>query len=117
MLVTYGIIAVLVILIVAVLVLVLLAWYLRSSSGRSSAKTNIKTQPVVQRFVSSDLRKRAFVVQLNTGGYRVVCQRYSDKVINSRGDVTGWWSLPEKPVSETLAGAVEIAEGWVHAED
>ena len=47
----------------------------------------------------------------------MVCQRYSDKVINSRGDVTGWWSLPEKPVSETLAGAVEIAEGWVHAED
>jgi len=113
----YGIIAILVILVVVVLAIVGVAWYLMASSKRPSAKTNVKTQPVVQRFVSSDLKKRAFVVRLNKGGFRVVYQRYSEEVIDLRGDVAGWYSLPDKPVTDSLASAVEIAQSWVHPED
>ena len=67
MILAYGILAILIILIVAVLALVLVAWYLMSSSKQPSpaAKTDVKTQPIVQRFVSNDLKKRAFVIQLN----------------------------------------------------
>ena len=117
MILTYGIVAVLIILIVAVLAMVLVAWYLRPSSKQPSAKKNVKTQPIVQRFISSDLKKRAFVVRLNEGGYKVTYQRYSNKVINSRGDVAGWQALPEKPVTDSLASAVEIAQSWAHTED
>lgn len=114
---TYRIIAVLIILVVAVLAIVGVAWYLMSSSKRPSAKVDVKTQPIVQRFVSGDLKKRAFVVRLNRGGFKVIYQRYSEEVINLRGDVAGWYSLPEKPVTESLASAVEIAQSWAHAED
>ena len=116
---TYGIFSILIILIVAVLVLVLMVWYLMSSSKRSSpsAKTDVKAQPIVQRFVSSDLKKRAFIIQLNVGGYRVVDQRYSDEVINLGGEVAGWQTLPKKPVTDSLSSAVEIAQNWVHADE
>ena len=114
---TYVIVAVLIILIAAVLAIVLIAWYLRSSSKQPSAKTNVKTQPIVQRFISGDLKKRAFVVRQNEGGFKVIYQRYSNEVINVRGDVAGWQVLPEKPVTESLANAVDIAQSWAHAED
>jgi hypothetical protein len=119
MILTYGILAILIILIVAVLALVLVAWYLMSSSKQPSpaAKTDVKTQPIVQRFVSNDLKKRAFVIQLNDGGYKVVYQRYSDEVISLGGEVVGWQALPKKPVTDSLASAVEIAQSWVHADD
>lgn len=117
MLLTYGVIAVLVILIVAVLALIFLVWYLRSSLGQPFAKVDVKTQPVVQRFVSNDLKKRALIVRLNSGSYQVVFQRYSDKVIDQRGDVEGWHSLQKKPIADSLARAVEIAQKWAHTED
>ena len=108
----YWIFAILIILIVAVL-------YLMSSSKKSSpsAKTDVKTQPIVQRFVSNNLKKRAFIIQLNEGGYKVVFQRYSNEVINLGGEVAGWQALPKKPVTDSLASAVEIAQSWVHADD
>jgi hypothetical protein len=116
---TYEILAILIILIVAVLAMVLVAWYLMSSSKRPSpsAKTDVKTQPIVQRFVSNDLKKRAFIIQLNEGGYKVVYQRYSDEVINLGGEVAGWQALSKKPMTDSLASAVEIAQSWVHADD
>jgi hypothetical protein len=116
---TYEILAILIILIVAVLAMVLVAWYLMSSSKRPSpsAKTDVKTQPIVQRFVSNDLKKRAFIIQLNEGGYKVVYQRYSDEVINLGGEVAGWQALSKKPITDSLASAVEIAQSWVHADD
>ena len=114
---TYGILAVLIILIVAVLVIVVLAWYFMSSSRRPLAKTDVKTQPIVQRFVSRDLKKRAFIIHLNEGGYKVVYQRYSEEIINLGGEVAGWQTQPEKPVADSLAIAVDIAQHWVHAED
>ena len=115
----YWIFAILIILIVAVLALVLVAWYLMSSSKKSSpsAKTDVKTQPIVQRFVSNNLKKRAFIIQLNEGGYKVVFQRYSNEVINLGGEVAGWQALPKKPVTDSLASAVEIAQSWVHADN
>jgi len=117
MLTTYGILAILGILIVAVLAMVLLAWLLRPSSEPTTTKNDVRTQPIVQRFISSDLKKRAFVVRLNEGGYKVICQRYSNEVISPGGEVAGWQPLPEKPVSDSLASAVESAQSWVHAKD
>ena len=121
MVLTNGVLTFLIILIVGVvgLAIILVAWYLiRPSSKRPSAHTNVKTQPIVQRFVSRDLKKRAFVVHLNTGGYKVIYQHYSDEIINPlRGDVVGWQSLPEKPVADSLARAVEVAQSWAHSED
>ena len=113
---TYGLLAILIILIVALLALVVVVWlFLRSSSQKTSASTNAKTQPIVQRFISNNLKKRAFIVQLNTGGYKVIYQSYSDEVIGLGGEVTGWQALPEKPVTDSLANAVEIAQSWVHS--
>ena len=117
MMLTYGILAILVILIVAVLAIVVVAWLLMPSSKPSPAKTNAKTQPIVQRFISSDLKKRAFIVRLNKGGYKIIYQRYSSEVINLGGEVAGWQALPDKPVTDSLVSAVEIAQSWVHAED
>lgn len=117
MLTTFGIIVILVILFVAVLAMVLLAWLLRPVRKPGPEKKEVKTQPIVQRFVSRDLKKRAFVVRINEGGYKVICQRYSNEVINQGGEVAGWQPLPENPVSDSLATAVEIAHGWVHAKD
>lgn len=117
MMMTYGILALLIILIVAVLAMIALTWYLMPSSKQPPAKTDVKTQPIVQRFISSDLKKRAFIIRLNEGGFKVVYQRYSDKVINLGGEVAGWQSLPDKPVTDSLASAVEIAQSWVHAEE
>jgi len=117
MLTTYGILAILGILIVAVLAMVLLAWLLRPSFKPTTQKTEVKTQPIVQRFISSDLKKRAFVVRLNEGGYKVIRQRYSAEVISRGGEVAGWQPLPENPASDSLASAVEIAQSWVHAQD
>ncbi|NWG75633.1 MAG: hypothetical protein HXY24_13695, partial [Rubrivivax sp.] len=94
---TYEILFILVILIVAVLVIVAIAWILKPSLSHPSTKTEVKTQPIVQRFISNDLKKRAFVIRLNDGGYKVIYQRYSDKVINVGGEVAGWQALPEKP--------------------
>jgi ABC-type dipeptide/oligopeptide/nickel transport system permease component len=113
----YGILAILLILIVTVLALVIVAWFLMRSSSKTQATSDVKTQPVVQRFISSDLKKRAFVIRLNEGGYKVVFQRYSNEVTNLRGDVLGWQALPEKPVTDSLTSAVEIAQKWAHAED
>ena len=117
MVLTYGILIILVVLIVTVLAVVVVVWLLRPSSKQPSAKTNAKTQPIVQRFISSDLKKRAFIVRLNGGGYKVIYQRYSNEVINLGGEVVGWQALPDKSVTDSLASAVEIAQSWVHTED
>jgi hypothetical protein len=115
---TYGTLAILVILIIAILAIVVIAWKLMPSSNKpTSSKTDVITQPIVQRFVSSDLKKRAFIVRLNDGGFKVIYQRYSNEVIDLGGEVAGWQSLPNKPVTDSLADAVEIAQGWVHAGD
>jgi hypothetical protein len=113
----YLILAILVILAVAALAMILLAWFLKPRSQTGSATTDVKTQPVVQRFVSSDLKKRAFVIRLNEGGFKVIYQRYSEEVISRGGEVAGWQALLEKPVTESMASAIEIAQNWVHAED
>jgi hypothetical protein len=81
------------------------------------ASMDVKPQRTIQSFCSSDLKRRTFVVQKNDGRYKVIYQVHSDKVINIRGDVEGWQTQPEKPVSDTLAGAVEIARNWAHAND
>lgn len=114
---TYGILAILVILIVTVLAMVLVVWLLKPSSKPPPAKTDVKTQAIVQRFVSNDLKRRAFIIRLNEGGYKVIYQRYSTKVISLGGEVAGWQALPENPVLDSLANAVEIAQSWVHAND
>lgn len=114
---TYGTLAILVILVVAILAIVVIAWQLKPSSKPTPSKTDVITQPIVQRFVSSDLKKRAFIVRLNDGGFKVIYQRYSNEVINLGGEVAGWKSLPNKPVTDSLADAVEIAQSWAHAED
>jgi hypothetical protein len=113
----------LVIAILALLALGLLAWYLMNPSKSKSpvakpdARAHGTTEPVVQRFVSSDLKRRAFIVRGNEDGFKVIFQRYSSEVVNRSGEVAGWQTLPEKPVSDSLAGAVEIAQNWVHARD
>ena len=112
---TYGIIAILVILVIVVLAIVVLTWLLMPSSKPTSAKTDMRTQPIVQRFISGDLKKRAFIVQQNEGGYKVIFQRYSTEVISLSGEVAGWQTLPDKPVTDSLASAVEIAQNWAHA--
>jgi len=112
---TYGILAALIILIVVVLVLALLAWYFLRPSSRKPAASDVKTQPIVQRFVSNDLKKRAFIIKLKEGGYKVIFQLYSEEVVTRGGEVAGWRSLHDKPVADSLAGAVEIAQGWVHS--
>ena len=116
---TFGILAILVILIIAILAIAVIAWKLISSSNNKpiSSKTDVITQPIVQRFVSSDLQKRAFIVHLNDGGFKVIFQRYSNEVIDLGGEVVGWQFLPNKPVTDSLADAVEIAQSWAHAED
>jgi hypothetical protein len=70
----------------------------------------------LQRFVSNDLKKRAFIVELNEGGYKVIFQVYSEDAISRGGGVAGWRALHDKPVADSLASAVEIAQGWVHPE-
>ena len=114
---TYGILAVLIMLIVAVLTLAVLDWYHLRSSSQESARSEVKTQPIVQRFVSNDLRKRAFIIKLNEGGYKVVFQIYSEEVVSRGGEIAGWRALHERPVADSLASAVEIAQSWVHSED
>jgi cytoskeletal protein RodZ len=127
----FGPLIFLVILIAILLALGLLAWFLISSSkpktptanrpkpaaAKTDAKANVATDPVVQRFVSNDLKKRAFVVRQNEGGFKVIFEQYSTQVINRSGEVAGWQTQPEKPVAESLASAVEIAQSWVHAQD
>lgn len=118
----YGLLIFLVILVFVLLALGILAWLLISPSKpkpptKTDAKAKVKTGPVVQRFISNDLKKRAFIVRQNEGGYRVVFERYSAEVINRSGEVAGWQALPEKPLSESLASAVEIAQSWVHTRD
>ena len=109
---------ILILLVLGLLVIVLLAWYLLSPvSKQTSAKTDTRTQPVVQRFLSEDLKKRALIIQLHEVGYKIVFQRYSNKVINLAGEVAGWQTLPEKHATESLASAVEIAQNWVHTND
>jgi hypothetical protein len=123
MLTSYGILAILGILVLAILALVVLVWLLMPPSGpkpptgKTDARTEVKTQPVVQKFISNDLKKRAFVVRLNEGGFKVIYERYSTEVINRGGEVAGWQALPDKPVMDSLASAVEVAQNWVHAND
>ena len=112
---TYGFFAVLIILIVALLALMVVFWFFMRPSTQASAATDTKTQPIVQRFVSNDLKKRAFIVKLNEGGYKVVFQIYSEEVVSRGGEIAGWRALHERPVADSLAGAVEIAQGWVHS--
>ena len=93
------------------------AWYFLRTPGQS-ASADVKTQRIVQRFVSRDLKKRAFVVQRGDGRFRVVFQDYSDKIVNGRrGDEEGWVSQSSKPLATSLAEAVKIAEDWTHQED
>ena len=114
---SYGMLAIIVILIAAVLGMIIMAWnYTRKSKQRSAAR-QAKTQPVVQSLYSSDLMKRALITRLNDGRFKVLSQHYSEKIIDVRGEVAGWQSQPKQPILETLAGAVEIAEDWVHADD
>ncbi len=108
---TYGALAVLVIL--TIVMLGILAWYFLRSSPQKPATSEAKTQPILQRFVSNDLKKRAFIVELNEGGYKVIFQVYSDEVVTRGGGVAGWRALHDKPVADSLASAVEIAQGWV----
>ena len=115
MMLTYGILAALIILIVVVLVLAFLAWYFLRPSTKEPVPSDVKTQPIVQWFVSNDLKKRAFIVKLNEGGYKVIFQLYSEEVVTMGGGVAGWRALHEKPGVDSLAGAVEIAQGWVHS--
>jgi hypothetical protein len=109
--------AIIAIYLISVLVMIILAWSYARNSKQGSAGTHIKTQPVVQRFYSSDLMKRAFIIRRNNGRYKVVFQQYSEKIIDVRGEVAGWQSLPDEPIVDSLVRAVEIAEEWVHAED
>jgi hypothetical protein len=112
---TYGALAALVI--ITIVVLGILAWYFLRSSPQKPATSEAKTQPIVQRFVSNDLKKRAFIVELNEGGYKVVFQVYSEEVVTRGGEIAGWRALHDKPVADALASAVEIARGWVHSRD
>jgi hypothetical protein len=112
---TYGFLTILIVLIVALLALVVVVWFYMRSSTQTSAATDAKTQPIVQRFVSNDLKKRAFIIKLNEGGYKVVFQIYSEEVVSRGGEVAGWRALHERPVADSLANAVEIAQGWVHS--
>lgn len=114
---TSGFLAILIIFIIAVLAIVLASWFYTRLSKPPGAKTDLKTQLIVQRFYSSDLKKRAFIVHRNDDRYKVVYQHYSEEVINLGGEVVGWQSLPEHPVTLSLAKAVEIAQRWLHAED
>lgn len=111
----YIALAVLVILILALLVGVVWYFFLRPSPQKP-ATSETKTQPILQRFVSKDLKKRAFIVELNEGGYKVIFQVYSEEAISRGGEIAGWRALHDKPVADSLAGAVEIAQGWVHPE-
>jgi len=124
MLANFGLLIILVILIIAVLALGLLAWFLMQPSksapttaNKTDVRTNVTTEPVIQRFISNDLKKRAFIVRENEGGFKVIFQEYSNKVINRGGEVAGWQSSSEKPVTDSLAKAVEIAQSWVHASE
>ena len=87
---TYGILALLIILIAsrAGFNCVGLVFYVISGTA-PLPKADVKTQPIVQRFISRDLKKRAFIVRLNEGGYKVIFQRYSEEVINLAGE-GGW---------------------------
>jgi len=114
---TYGIFAILVILIVIALAIVLVAWFISSSPAQPSAKRDVKTQPIVQKFYSNNLTKRAFIVHRNDDRYKVIYQRYSDKIINQRGEIIGWQTQPEKPITDSLSSAVEIAQEWVHKKE
>lgn len=123
MLTSYGIIAVLVILVVTLLAIALLAWFFISSSrskppqAKPDPRADAKAQSIVQRFVSSDLKKRAFIIRQNEDRFKVVFEHYSTKVISRDGEVAGWQTMPEKPVTDSLSSAVEIAKSWVHADD
>lgn len=110
--------AILVIMIVAVLAIVIAAWLImqQQSSRSISAKTDAKTQPIVQQFYSHDLQKRSFIVRRNDEQYKVVFQYHSEKVINLRREIEGWVSLPKKPITGSLVKAVEIAKDWVEKE-
>jgi hypothetical protein len=110
---TYGVLVILVVLIIVVLGISAWYFFLRSSP-QQPATAEPKTQPIVQRFVSKDLKKRAFIVELNEGGYKVIFQVYSEDVVTRGGETAGWRALHDKPVADSLASAVEIAQGWVH---
>lgn len=109
----YGALAVLVVLIIVVLGILVWYFFLRPSP-QQPATSEAKTQPILQKFVSNDLKRRAFIVELNDGGYKVVFQVYSEEAISRGGEIAGWRALHEKPVADSLAGAVEIAQNWVH---
>jgi len=110
---TYGVLAALAVLIIVALGISAWYFFLRASP-RQTATAETKTQPIVQRFVSKDLKKRAFIVELNEGGYKVIFQVYSEEVVTRGGEVAGWRALHDKPVVDSLASAVDIAQGWVH---
>ena len=112
---TYGALAVLVIL--TIVMLGIMAWYFLRSSPQKPATSDAKTQPILQRFVSNDLKKRAFIVELNEGGYKVIFQIYSEQVVTRGREIIGWRALHDKPVADSLDSAVEIAQSWVHSRD
>lgn len=112
-----GIVIILIILIVAVLAIIIVTWLISRSSSQPSGSEDIKTQPVVQRFYTSDLKKRSFIVRQNDGRYRVVFQHHSEKVINLRGEIAGWQSQPTQPITDSLASAVVIAQRWIKMQE
>jgi len=111
----YGVLVVLVILIIVVLVLGVLAWYFLRPTSQKPATSEAKTQPIVQRFVSKDLKRRAFIVKLNEGGYKVIFQVYSEEAGTMGGEIAGWRALHDKPLADSQTSAVEIAQSWVHS--
>ena len=114
---TSGILVILIVLLGAVLVLAILGWYFLRPTSKKQTTSDVKTQPIVQRFVSNNLKKRAFIMKVNEGGYKVVYQGYSEEIINRAGEVAGWQTLPDKPSTDSLAMAVELAKSWVHADE
>ena len=94
-----------------------LIWVLLRDTNRTSNK-NFKERRVVQKLISQDLQRRALIIEYDQDRYQVVRSHYSDEIINHiTGEVTGWKSLKEKPVVDSLYDAVQIAEKWLHEED
>lgn len=91
-----------------------MAWMFYRKSGRS-ASDDVKTHRIVQKLYSQDTKKRAFIIEYSDNRYRVLCSRYSDKIINNfTGEVAGWQSQEDKPVVSSLYDAVQVAEKWLH---
>lgn len=112
---TLNMVIFLIVLLALVLIAILAASFFLRDRGRSASQ-DAKTLPIVQKFYSEDLKKRAFIIRLHDGKYKVVFYEYSDKVINLRGEVAGWLPHANKPVFDSLYDAVDIAQKWTHGD-